>query len=292
MTINKSIDGKKTLLSNQTELPEDELSADELSREETSDTLKVSRRSFISRVSTTAVAAGALGSSATLIPETALADFGSRRAKWRRKKYSFSIRVRAAIKEFYRPKIRHYTNGDEQLYPNKIGNFSKTLPHDAITGEVDPAVYDALVAAIDAQSFDDLEALPGNGRLLNPLGAFAFNIDGPDNNAIAVNPPPALASPEFAAQLGELYWMSYIRDVPFAEYSTDPDALAAQADLSTFSGYTGPTTGGSVGPDDLFRTDYPGVRNGPMVSQFLYQNYAYDGIAITHVSMSQLSRSS
>ena len=87
------------------------------------------------------------------------------------------------------------TNGDEYLYPSRIGNFSKTLPHDAITGEVDPAAYNALLAALDSQDFDDFEAVPGNGRLLNPLGALAFNIDGPDNNAIAVNPPPALAEP-------------------------------------------------------------------------------------------------
>ena len=74
--------------------------------------------------------------------------------------------------------------------------------------------------------------------------------------------------------------MSYIRDVPFAQYGTDLDALEAQSDLAAFSGYTGPTTSGSIGPQDLFRTDYPGVRNGPMVSQFLYQNYSLDGISI------------
>jgi len=29
----------------------------------------------------------------------------------------------------------HPTNGDEELYPNRIGNFHKTLPHNSI-GEV------------------------------------------------------------------------------------------------------------------------------------------------------------
>ena len=275
MTINKTEVDNLPMLNNQSEVQGD------VDGGEASKPLEVNRRAFISRVGATAVAAGALGSATAFVPETALADFGSNGDIQNRKNQSFKIRHDAAKDEKQRPNVTHPTNGDEDLYPNKIGNFSKTLPHDAITGEVDPIAYDALVAAIDAQSFSDLEAVPGNGRLLNPLGAFAFNIDGPDNNAIGVIPPPALASPEFAAQLGELYWMSYIRDVPFAEYGTDPDALAAQADLTTFSGYTGPTTAGSVGPDDLFRTDYPGVRNGPMVSQFLYQGYALDGIAIT-----------
>lgn len=38
---------------------------------------------------------------------------------------------------------------------------------------------------------------------------------------------------------------------------------------------------GSINPaQDLFRTDWPGVNSGPMVSQFLIQNFEMDGIVV------------
>lgn len=38
---------------------------------------------------------------------------------------------------------------------------------------------------------------------------------------------------------------------------------------------------GSIDPaQDLFRTDWPGVNSGPMISQFLIQNFEMDGIVV------------
>src|SRR4029077_18343553 len=51
-------------------------------------------------------------------------------------------------------------NGDEQQFPNKIGNFSKGLPHNAL-GEVDLNAYEAFRQAMDngcRQS--DIEQVP------------------------------------------------------------------------------------------------------------------------------------
>jgi hypothetical protein len=50
------------------------------------------------------------------------------------------IRVDAANAEQALGQPVHPTNGDEELYPNRIGNFHKTLPHNSI-GEVDQAAY-------------------------------------------------------------------------------------------------------------------------------------------------------
>ncbi|MBO0734435.1 MAG: hypothetical protein J2P49_09010, partial [Methylocapsa sp.] len=43
----------------------------------------------------------------------------------------------------------HPTNGDEERYRNQAfaGNFSKTLPHDPVTGLVVPSAYTALLNA-------------------------------------------------------------------------------------------------------------------------------------------------
>jgi hypothetical protein len=254
----------------------------------------ISRHDFISgigRAGGAVAAAGVIGP-ATLAGASAQAgdDYRARHradkcpfkdGHWRRR-MSYRIRHKAALAERFRPVIYHHTNGDEERYPNRIGNFSKTLPHDPVTGEVESDAYKALLNALRTARFEDFEAVPAGmgGGLANPLGALAFNIDGPDKAAVRTNPPPALASAEFAAQLGELYWMACLRDVPFSQYDSDPVALTAQADLSQFSGYTGPSTGGVVEPQDLFRTDYPGVCEGPLVSQFLYRPFRYDGISI------------
>lgn len=71
---------------------------------------------------------------------------------------------------------------------------------------------------------------------------------GADPPAVGVNPPPTFASAAIAAQAAEIYWMALLRDVPFAEYDTHPLVAQAAADLSSFSGYTGPKQGGQVTP--------------------------------------------
>lgn len=188
------------------------------------------------------------------------------------------IREHAAREEKRLGVFPHPTNGDEARYPDKIGNFSKGLPHNPL-GEVDPTAYRALLHALKTGNFADFEAIPlgGRQRLLNPMGGLAFNIEGPDSPATTVAPPPAFASDEIAAQMAELYWMAVCRDVPLTDYGTDPTIAAAVADLGSFSGYEGPTP---VTPQNLFRVSYPGVLEGPMVSQFLLKPFSYDGIPI------------
>jgi len=205
------------------------------------------------------------------------------RSNRKRKAQSFKIRVQAAKDELILPQARQRTNGDERRFDNKIGNFSKSLPHNDL-GEVDVHAYKAMVRAIDKGRFKLIEQVPKGvgGRLLNPLGGFTFTIEGPDSPAVNVELPPSLKSPEFAAQMAELYWMALLRDIPFSDYDSDPLALEARQDLATFSGYTGPRDhiSGEVRAQDLFRIDYPGVLDGPLVSQFVMQSFRYDGIPI------------
>jgi hypothetical protein len=186
------------------------------------------------------------------------------------------IREHAAREEKRRGVFPHPTNGDEALYPHKIGNFTKGLRHNAL-GEVDPDGYRALLHALKTGNFADFEDIPlgGQQRLLNPMGGLAFNLEGPDSPATTIDPPPAFASAELAAQMAELYWMAVCRDVPFTDYDSDPTIAAAVADLGTFPDYAGPTP---VTARNLFRVNYPGVLDGPIVSQFLLQPFRFDGI--------------
>jgi hypothetical protein len=73
----------------------------------------------------------------------------------------------------------------------------------------------------------------------------------------------------------EVYWAAPLRDVPFAEYETDPLVARAYDDLSALSDFRGPQEGRVVTPHTLFRAPYAGAVDGPFLSQFLLQDIAF-----------------
>jgi hypothetical protein len=195
------------------------------------------------------------------------------------------LRNRAAQNEENLGCFAQPTNGDEELYPNRIANFTKTMQHDDF-GEVNQDDYNQLLAALQAADFDAIEGIPKGGTMtfLNPLGGWAFNMEGPDSPAVSLrdlndNPliPPAFASQEMAAQAAEIYWQAVCGDVPFEDYATDPLIAAAVADLNSFPGYVGTRP---ITPDNIFRYPYPGAEIGPMVSQFQLRDFVFNGIPI------------
>ena len=245
----------------------------------------VSRRGFLGGMAGMAAGTLASGVGALVVGTAAAPEAGAVELApsdpHQRKASAHQLRVNASTAELTRPAIFHPTNGDEELYPNFIANFTKTLPHNEL-GEVDPPAYLQLLDAMESGDLAAFDAIPQGlgGSLLNPIGGLAFSLDGADSPAVGVTPPPAFASAEMAAMAAELYWMAVLRDVPFAEYDTHPLVAQAAADLSTFSGYTGPKQGGVVTPQTLFRLGYPGETVGPIVSQFLLRPFTYDGIPI------------
>lgn len=210
-----------------------------------------------------------------------------------RRNSAYMIRHQAAVAEKNTPLPAHVSNGDENLYANRIGSFHKTFPHDSVTAEVDPAAYDTYLSVLASGDWAAVETIPrgGNTPLLDPLGGLTFNLDGPDNAALTSPPAPALASAQAAAEMAELYWMALLRDVHFDSYASNALALEACHDLSNnFSDYRGPVdSAGNVTPQLLFRVDYPGALDGPIVSQFLMRNFTYDLIPVTPRVMTAVS---
>jgi hypothetical protein len=202
-----------------------------------------------------------------------------------RRNSAYQIRHQAAVTEKNMPLPAQVSNGDEELYTNRIASFSKSFPHDA-AGEVNPAAYNTYLSVLASGDFAAVDTIPSGGvtPLLEPLGGLTFNLDGPDTAALTSSPAPKLASAQLAAEMGERYWMALLRDVHFGDYATNAVALAACADLSdNFSDFRGPVDAGSgrVTPQTLFRCSYPGALDGPMVSQFLVRNFNYDAIPVT-----------
>ncbi|MDQ3895745.1 MAG: vanadium-dependent haloperoxidase [Actinomycetota bacterium] len=189
------------------------------------------------------------------------------------------VRREAADLAFDLPPAKHTTNGEEVEYGRPIANYSKGLPHDA-AGIVTPAAYSALRKALSSGDPDDFEAIPlgtpGGRKLTNPQSGLAFDLEGPDAQAVTLAPAPRIDSAQSSAELGELYWMALLRDVRFRDYGTDPDVAAAVADLNTsFSDFRGPRDGGVVTPGTLFRGTCPGDLVGPYVSQFLVKDVQF-----------------
>jgi hypothetical protein len=206
-------------------------------------------------------------------------DSVASRSILKRERQAYQIRVQAAQLERDRPVAGHPTNGDEQLYPNKIGSYSKGLPHNSL-GEVDLAAYASLIQAVTSGDPADFENIvtttqATSGRLTDPQAGLAFEMVGSDSHALVQPPPPAFSSAEEAAEIAENYWMALTRDVPFAEYDENPLTISAVGDLSRLSGFSGPRLGKSVTTGTLFRGLTAGDLTGPYISQFMWLDTSF-----------------
>jgi len=223
------------------------------------------------------------------------------------------IREDAAEVAFLRPHPDHINNGEESEYRRPfpppppanngglsyIANYSKALPHNRF-GEVDQEDYRGLLRALHSGNPDHFEQIrlgrPDTGLdLTNPQAGLAFDLEGPDAQAVTLPPAPRIDSPENSAEMGELYWMALLRDVPFIDpsggtpdYSTDPTVGAAATSLSAappvgdFTDFRGPRdAAGNVTRDTLFRGFTRGDLVGPYVSQFLLRGNDDPALGLT-----------
>src|SRR5207245_10984762 len=99
---------------------------------------------------------------------------------------AFEIRRNAALAEFNAPAALHTNNGDEQRYSNKIGNYSKGLPHNSL-GEVELAPYNGYLNAIRSGQPSDFEniTLGGITRLTNLQAGVASRPEGADSGNLS-----------------------------------------------------------------------------------------------------------
>jgi membrane-associated phospholipid phosphatase len=198
-----------------------------------------------------------------------------------RRRAAYDTRVAAARAQQRRRAGPSTANGDEQRYPSRFASYGKGLPHGA-NGEVDPRAFAALVTALlsgDARAIESVP-VPGPIRLVNPCASFAFNLEGADGHALAIETPPTFASDTQAAEACELYWQALTRDVPFAEYGSHPVIGDACRELSNFEAFRGPRAAQSVTPATIFRGSTAGDLVGPYVSQFLLKEFSFGAIRL------------
>lgn len=159
-----------------------------------------------------------------------------------RAQQAYDIRMQAATFQKISPLPDHPHNGDEDRYLNRIGNYSKGMPHNSL-GEVDQVAYNVYLQAINTGNPDDFERVPmGDSQVQfkNPQGGLTFEMQGADPGHMYQPPAPSFSSAEIAAEIAENYWMALARDINFADYDSHPLTNAAAADLSKFSDFRGP----------------------------------------------------
>ena len=236
---------------------------------------EVSRRSFLSLLGAGAACAAASGSLTGCSGSSSAATVGLPSGA-ARQALARDTRFDAAQLAFDRGVPIQLPNGDESLYASRIGNYSKGLVHNAL-GEPDPTSYQSFLNALaagDEAAFESI-ILGGPRPLTNPQSGLALDLEGPDAQALAMPPAPALASAEAAGEIVEDYWMALMRDVHFSDYDSDPTAALALADLNALSDFRGPRSLGQVTPQTLFRGFTTGDRVGPYLSQFLLQDIPF-----------------
>lgn len=240
---------------------------------------ELTRRRFLGRVAAATAGAAALGAipsaAGSSTPEENApggADtLGELSVAQRRRKRAHDLRVEAAQRQESFPPPVHRSNGDDDRYPSRIASFTKGLPHDRL-GEVDRAAYASLLRALESgepAEFDRIQ-MGGTRPLVNPQAGLAFSMSGPDPHQLELPPAPSFDSAEEAGEMTELYWMALARDVSFLHYGTEPITIEAAEELSSLTEFKGPRVDGRVTPAVLFRSDLPGTRTGPFISQFLW----------------------
>jgi len=199
-------------------------------------------------------------------------ETGTARRVEERRLSARDLRVEAAELAALRRHQEHANNNDEVNYPTRafVGNFSKSLKHDAL-GDPDPLSYGSLLRALESRDPQDFEeivlASTTAVRLTNPQAGLTFDLEGPDPQELTQPPAPRFDSEVAAHEAGELYWMAVARDVAFINYGSDAAIAAAVGSLNSEFPQFGGTT--PVTTQNVFRGIYPGEQVGPYVSQYL-----------------------
>ena len=175
-------------------------------------------------------------------------------------------------------------NGDNALYTDHSGLWSKALVHDNLE-LVNQTSWNSFINALTSTNFADFENIivgnPGgtnfNAELNGPQTSLAFDLEGLDSHATVLAPAPTTASAQTADEEVEHYWAAMLRDVNFSDYAGNATAQAAAAELNGLT-YIKSTANNEypfpVTTANLFRGQIvPGDGNvqGPYLSQFILQ---------------------
>ncbi|MEM9843775.1 MAG: vanadium-dependent haloperoxidase [Pseudomonadota bacterium] len=206
-----------------------------------------------------------------------------------RRESSYRVRLEAAELAKGRVHPDHIANGDEQRYAAEqyAMCFTKGLDHDDKTGLLkETADFEAFRSAIDNAYIDDFtDKVPVpevcERRLWEaPTAGVVYDLEGPDAQAVTMDPAPPLGSDELTFEMAEVYELACLRDVHFSEFeagngSNPVKESADRLNKLTFAKQGFPGRGrvvdnkGELDRQTVHRGSSPGVDVGAYLSQFM-----------------------
>ena len=217
---------------------------------------------------------------------------------------AYAARVAAAENARDRDHPQHKANGDEQKYSGAhyAMSFTKGLEHDDNTGLIkDPGHFQAFRTAINDGAIDafttrvpvkSFQPDADRRKWEAPTAGIAYDLEGPDAQAVTMAPAPALGSDELAFEMAEVYELALVRDEPFHAFDENGGSAKLTQARDRLNGYAYAQAGfpnrprktvanGTLDRQTLFRGSTPGVEIGPFVSQFLLIGNAVGGLDLT-----------
>jgi len=194
------------------------------------------------------------------------------------------------------PLPEHCNNEEEaaflQSHGFPVSSYSKGLPHNN-RGEVDKTAYEKLRLALKTGKREDFDQVPlgtpGGRKLVSPQAGLAYELQGPDAQAVTARPVPRFNSRQQTAEMLELYWMALLRDVPFIEFERNTGVAEAAAELQKYRDDLGRVPAGvNLTPGTVFRGSTAGSMMGPFVSQFLLRQIPYGSLRIEQLQQTVL----
>ena len=201
---------------------------------------------------------------------------------------AYDARVSAADMARKRVHLPQLSNGDEQKYSGVkyAMSFTKGLDHDLSTGLIkDADHFSAFRQAIDdgfIDAFNNRVPVPSERprrKWEAPTAGVAYDLQGPDAQAVTMAPAPALGSSELAFEMAEVYELALLRDEPFQFFDGAGGSAALTASVARMNSYAYAQEGfpnrprkveaGDLTRQTAFRGSSPGVDQGPYLSQFL-----------------------
>jgi len=234
-----------------------------------------------------------------------------------RQQEAYRVRVEAAELARSRAHPEHRANGDEAAYGSGRNgmSFTKGMLHDPSTGLVaDQQDFQAFRNAINNGFIDpftlnvqvptdpkatiighfaphqvdaavakvqlDGDRKPKRRKWEAPTAGTAFELEGPDAQAVTMPPAPALGSDELAYEMAEVYELALLRDERLADFRQGSNNANLQRAIENLNAATyRPASGtgrprktdqnGDVTAQTVFRGSSPGVEVGPYLSQFM-----------------------
>ncbi|MCH2078610.1 MAG: vanadium-dependent haloperoxidase [Rhodobacteraceae bacterium] len=230
-----------------------------------------------------------------------------------RKEEAFRVRVEAAQHAKNRTHPDHRANPDEARFAsaNFAMSFTKGLDHDYASGTVllrdhfdafRSCINSGFVApfttAVPVPRDDSARTVDANGVVKEvrapsgdpstrrqweaPTAGTAFDLEGPDAQAVTMPPAPAACTNELAYEMAEVYELALLRDEPFHAFDAHGGSAALTQSIARLNALPYCTednfnerprmtdASGKLDSQTAFRGSAPGAADGPYVSQLLH----------------------